>query len=221
MAKFIVDIYTRPHKDLRKDLFELSMSVAQTDANDDKQIAQVMAQSQVVFDHLDSHARAENTYAHPIIGHKLPHQKVLMDAEHHEHEQDLLNLRLAKETLQLPNTSEMERQNLLLEYYRVLNRFIAHYLMHLDKEEYSMQNLWQLLTRAELFAIMIAFKSNEDVEFLPQFIELARTNLSDKEFIASFAVIRERLGKTIFANTMAQSKKLLSEKEISEIANPG
>src|SRR5262245_33655844 len=142
MSQFKVDIYTHPHKGYRKSMFELSMLAARTDAASKAERRELMEKSLALFNDLAEHARHENTYAHPIICYKLPHQKELLQKEHEEQEQNLAHLSAAVQLLAEEQPENDQINNLLLEYYRSLNRFIADYLLHLDQEEYSMQNLW-------------------------------------------------------------------------------
>jgi hypothetical protein len=73
------------------------------------------------------------------------------------------------------------------------------------------------LAPAELFAIMIAFKSNEEPENLPQFLDLARGSLNSQEFLRLFSVIRNRLGNDIFTKSLRAVKNLLSNEDFHEI----
>jgi hypothetical protein len=214
MANFRIDIYSNPHKELRQGMFELSTLCARVDGNELKTVA---TKAHALFYKLAEHARAENTYAHPIISYKLPGEREQLEHEHEEHNIELAHLQTKLQSLTAQNVDGIERNNLLTEFYRALNRFIAHYLLHLDEEEYFMQTLWQICQPAELFAIMIAFKSIEEPKALPMVMALANQHLDATEKVTMFKTIHQRLGEEVFTKVFAAAKGMIAENEVRDI----
>lgn len=207
MFKFRVDFYTHPHKDFRKMLFQTAILAGEIDYCDDSQLQKLQAAMNETLLELRSHARHENTYAHPIVASKIPSMRRQLEIEHAEHNEDIDNLELQFATLFQSDLLAEKKQKMGLEFYRSFNRFIAEYLLHLNEEEYSMQNLWELCTAPELFSVMIAYKANEEPEEFAQIFSLAKANLDAKEMEYVFNVIQKLHGESIFAKSKAAALK--------------
>lgn len=200
MNGFRVDIYTAFHKELRTKLFEFSIAFAQSDFQEKKILGNHLS---ALIHELRGHTRKENTYAHPVLAPKLPKEKLELEAAHEEHEADLVAL----ETLWLTFCNENRAsvgKTIGLEFYRAFNRFIADYLMHLNDEEYLMQNAWELCRPAELFAIMVAYKGMEEPDVLPEIMKLVDANLSRDEKTDMYEVIKLRHGENVLNTVMSR-----------------
>lgn len=194
MNGFRVDIYTAFHKELRQALFEFSMALAQADF---KEKVKLGDQLSTLIHELREHTRKENTYAHPVLAPKLPKEKAQLEAAHEEHEEDLVALERLWLTLCDEKLANDKAPTIGLEFYRAFNRFISAYLMHLDDEEYLMQNAWELCRPSELFAIMVAFKGMEEPEVLPQIMKLVDANLSQDEKTDMYETIKLSHGENV------------------------
>lgn len=203
MAAFKVDLFTNPHKDLRKLMFDTSIMVANADVCDKSQLLELEKTVKEMVCELRKHARSENTYAHPIIGKKVPDMRDHFAAEHLEHEAELANLEIVLESLSSSLENEEKRRAIGLEFYRALNRFIAGDLFHQDAEETNMRSLWELCTDEELFAIMIAFMANEEPENFSAIFQLAHANIGQAGIDEMLRIINVTFDKSISAIVLA------------------
>jgi hypothetical protein len=216
MRESRVDLYSEPHKGLRNQMFEVSILCAGTNFIDAASVKLLADRTNAMIAKLKKHSWHEDTYAHPILGAKIPSSRAKLEREHDEHNKELENLGALNAMLTTP-MSDDKLQRVGLEFYRALNRFIAHYLHHLDEEEYGMQNLWELCEPAELFAIMFAFAAHEEPDFLPILLNQAEQQLSQKEMMRIHQIIFERLGADKFEHTLSQAATISPAQAIDEI----
>lgn len=157
-----IDYYTLPHKKQRNALFSLATLIGETDFSDLLSVETVHQNLISVTNELRDHALSEETFVHPLLMRKLPDKEKIL---HHEHEElekylnDLDSISSYLKTLS-PHYSKCREQG--LEFYRFLNRFIATYLKHINEEEYTMQNLWEISHHEELLAMITAYKVSLD-----------------------------------------------------------
>lgn len=169
------DFYTFVHKRQRKILFDLSNEVCDADFTDVAVVSAIHLNLTQITNELRQHALNEETFVHPLLARKIPHAERLFEQEHKELKLHLSDLETNFSQLQdlTPHHKKSLEQG--LEFYRNLNRFIADYLMHINEEEYLMQNLWEVAVEPELQSVMIAFQTNDSKENGHHWLE---TNLS-------------------------------------------
>ena len=189
MSEFKVDIYSTPHKDFRKMIFESIVLAGSVDLLNTEQARNFEESARNMLSTLREHAHNENTYAHPIIFSRLPLLKEKTEKEHTEHGEELDHIEA-----ELEKVLASKDPNQSLEFYRSLNRFAAAYLMHLDEEEASLKEIWKVCRSHELFAIMVAFKGLEEPSSFPFFFGFAQQNLSAEELEQMFNVIEVHFG---------------------------
>lgn len=215
MSNFRVDVYTNPHKELREGLFLLALEAAFATQHDER--AQVVAKARVVLNKLAQHARSENTYLHPIVRPKIVQHVSALDHAHDDLEENMEQLSKATELLAQESGDNYPAS--LKDFTHVLHKLIGLNLLHMEQEESLLPLYWQYCEPYELFAVMLAFKSNEEPEAFPFVMGLAQQHLSQDELIQSFAVIQERLGEDIFQRACHAATTLLSEHLLSNIQN--
>lgn len=159
-----VDYYTQPHKKQRNALFALASLIGDTDFANPASVQIVHHNVISVTKELRDHALSEETFVHPLLARKLPDTERMLHREHDELEKYLNNLDSTSHYLQTLTPHYLKHQEQGLEFYRMLNRFIAMYLRHIDEEEYTMQNLWEIAQHEELLAMITAYKVSLDQE---------------------------------------------------------
>ena len=159
-----IDLYTQPHKNQRKMLFSLSTKVGDTDFKDAAIITEIHHDLMLVTKELRQHAFNEETFAHPLLAKKIPCSEQSFREEHTMLKKQLDHLEATYTHLQDLGPHYKKRETQGLEFYRMLNRFISTYFMHINEEEYVMQNLWEVSMETEVMGMMIAFQTYHSVE---------------------------------------------------------
>ncbi|MCC5013576.1 MULTISPECIES: hemerythrin domain-containing protein [unclassified Legionella] len=159
-----IDFYTYVHQCQRKQMFNLAMHAGEINYNEPEKLLPLAEELAVFLTGIRSHADHEDIFIHPLLRRKMPSASRTLDNEHEELKKELLNLEENFAHIQLLTNHYPKRQEQGLEFYRALNRFIANYLYHIDKEEYVMQNLWEIAAAPELSGMMMAFQVYHDPE---------------------------------------------------------
>lgn len=148
-----IDFYTKVHKGLRAGLFAVSEQAATTDFADGGAVNALAAAARDIFERLGSHAAHEDRFIDPLLVAKLGESPFV--ADHIALERDQVDL--ARRIAEINALVEEERRAAGLAFYRALNRFVASYLAHIDREEETMHLLWERCTDAELAGVMARF----------------------------------------------------------------
>ncbi|HHF7346622.1 TPA: hemerythrin domain-containing protein [Legionella feeleii] len=153
-----IDFYTHVHQCQRKQMFNLAMYAGEINYNEPEKLLPLAEGLTVFLRDIRSHADHEDIFIHPLLRRKMPGSARTLDNEHEELKKELSNLEENFAHIQLLTNQYPKRQEQGLEFYRALNRFIANYLCHIDKEEYVIQNLWEIAAAPELGGMMMAFQ---------------------------------------------------------------
>jgi hypothetical protein len=147
-----IDFYTKVHKGLRAALFALSERAATTDYEAAECLPALMRELSEALGKLSAHAAHEARFIHPLLQEKLG---ATFDEEHAA----LENLQdgLIGELATVAQAAHGERRTRGLVFYRGLNRFIARYLEHLEREEAAMPLLREKCTDEELSGVLARF----------------------------------------------------------------
>jgi hypothetical protein len=153
------DFYTVVHKGLRKRLFETVVLAGTTnyaDPDDRAKLAKTVAEVVTI---LREHAQHEDEFLHPIIAEVLPEVARTLTSEHVEHNRALDEVDRAFEVAIAERTGAAGHLA-----YRVLARFTADFLAHIEEEEAGQGQVWELAGEARLAAGMTAFKRSRSLE---------------------------------------------------------
>lgn len=134
-----VDPYTLPHKAQRRWLAEAMTRAGCLDDADGAAVAALVADLHALVAALAAHARAEETFLHPVLRAHLPDRAVALAAEH-----DALAPRLDEVAAladRLAATAGDARAAAALALYRGLAAFTGAYLAHLADEEADLPRL--------------------------------------------------------------------------------
>lgn len=159
-----IDFYTHVHKKQRNMLFAFSKKVSEMSFLDSAIVDDIYNDLMFITNDLRHHAFSEETFVHPLLIKKMPQIERSLYQEHKElkkYLQDLENNYMYLKEL-VPHYKKCEAHG--LEFYRMFNRFISTYFMHINEEEYVMQNLWEVAMESELIGMMIAFQTYSGIE---------------------------------------------------------
>jgi hemerythrin-like domain-containing protein len=156
-----VDLYSLIHKAQRHHMLRLADALGQLDGGADAALHQARTRVGQIIAHLREHAHNEETYIHPLLR-ALGEQAAELEAEHGALEAQLAQLE-----------SRLDQAG-AAELYASFNRFLGHYLLHLDAEERTQRELlWVRYEDAQLGAVMGRFKAGRspaaaraDLEFM-------------------------------------------------------
>lgn len=212
------DFYTHPHKWQRQVLFELAKKAGLADFTDSAVRSAIHQDLMLMTNELRQHAWNEETFVHPLLSRKIPHAKQDFEQEHVEVKQQLADLENCYDYLQVlaPHYERVQEQG--LEFYRALNRFIAHYLTHINEEEYMMQNLWEVCTEPELKGIMIAFQTYDGREKDHNWLETHLTAMSQDEQQLLFKSTQLMVPDNIFTTMCQLTENILGVDRWKQIA---
>ena len=146
-----IDLYTGIHKGQRSYLSQFSKQAGTLDINDPEALAKLATDYSELLEHFRVHAALEEQHIHPLLYDRIPEGAKDLEEDHGRQEQILENLAKHLGTLSEKPVEFEKREEIALEFYRGLNRFISVYLAHINKEEEVIQpSLWKLCTPGEL-----------------------------------------------------------------------
>ncbi len=157
------DLYTNIHKALRNMLFKFSFHVGMTDFYDAISVNALYTEFKSLIEMLSDHVAHEKESIILILNEKLPDEATRLNMKYSEQEAEIEKLESYFYKIQSSFTNFEQRQQIGLEFYKALNRFIAHHLEHIDEEEERVVPvLEELCTETELTGIMDDVISNVD-----------------------------------------------------------
>ena len=182
------DLYTFVHKGHRVRLFHLSGEIGRADGNDAADVANVKGLLEKELVHLRDHARIEEHYIHPLYR-KIPDAMV---AIRFDHDHQLLEKEL--ETLEA-----IAREGHWSKLHRVYNGFLGRYLVHLEEEERTQEEvLWKHLPDEDLQEVFARFQRERAPEMLRDDLELFLPALSAPELTGMFTGMKLKAPPHVF-----------------------
>jgi hypothetical protein len=153
------DFYTVVHKGLRKRLFETVVLAGTANYADPDDRARLAAAIAGIVTTLREHAKHEDEFVHPIIEEVLPEVARTLTSEHEEHNRALDEVERAFAIAVAERTDAAAHLA-----YRVLARFTAHFLAHIEEEEAGQGRIWERAGEARFAAAMSAFKRSRTLD---------------------------------------------------------
>lgn len=206
------DFYTLVHKGLRKRFFEAVVLAGTTDYANPDDRAKLAATVAEVVTILREHAQHEDEFLHPIITEVQPEVAHTLTLEHEEHNLALDEVDGAFEVAIAERTGAATHLA-----YRVLARFTAHFLLHIEKEEAGQARLWEMAGEARLAAGMTAFKRSRTLEqTLPGWANmLPAMNLAERT--AMFHGLEAGAPEVVVAAAHRLAEKVLDSRALKEL----
>jgi len=150
-----LNMYAGIHKGQRLALFRLSMRAGALDNNDKKDFKSFRNDLAALRDEVREHIKHEETYVHPFLRERVPGAAKDLEDDHRDTERMFDELVDDFDGIMGKPIEFDKLFELCLEFYRALNRFITHYLVHINKEEeYIQPALWFVCTGDELWKAM-------------------------------------------------------------------
>jgi len=127
------DLYRAIHKAMRKDLFEVSAAIACADLTNADGLAALRGRFAGLLASMEHHAHMEDHDVHPLAREVAPETVDAVTAEHHVLDRELAELETELGALsEVPHGDVWSRGQ---AFYLRFNRYVASYLLHIDREE--------------------------------------------------------------------------------------
>lgn len=213
-----IDFYTHVHKKQRKTLFALSAKVGEANFTNATVVTDIYNDLTAMTQELREHAYHEETFIHPLLKRKIPRSEKELRHEHKMLKKFLTDLETNYMHIQMLTPHYKKAQEQGLEFYRMLNRFIATYLTHINEEEYTMQNLWEIALDSELTGMMTAFQTYDSPEKGQQWLatHLPAMTLDEQELM--FKTTQLLAPEHIFITMCQLTEKILGAEQWQHIA---
>jgi len=198
------DFYTVVHKGLRKRLFETVVLAGTTNYADSDERVRLAATVAGVVTVLREHAKHEDEFLHPIIAEVLPEVARTLASEHEEHNRALDEVERGFEVAVAETTGAAAHRA-----YRVLARFTAHFLVHLEEEEAGQGQVWELAGEARFAAGMTAFKRSRTLDQSLAGWALMLPAMNPAERAAMFRDLRTGAPEAVFTAAWRLAERVL------------
>ena len=127
------DLYRVAHKAMRRDLFEVSASIAATDFSSSSSVTELCDRFAGLVASMGHHAELEDGELHPLVREAGSSVLASIESEHELLDAELEALAGLLEGLPIGDDDDVwDRAH---EFYLRFNRFVADYLRHIDLEE--------------------------------------------------------------------------------------
>jgi hypothetical protein len=214
---FPVDLYTGVHKGQRYYLSRLSKQAGSLDVNNLEALDHLKSEFSHLREEFILHAALEEEHIHPLLYERIPEGARDLEEDHIRQRENLEALGNCLEVLSEKPMEFEPRGELALEFYRGLNRFIASYLVHVDKEEEVIQPmLWRICTEKELASTYNTILSSMEPEELMMNLEIMipAMNIYERSMILSNA---KKMGPEIFNQISSLAERVLIPEDWMEL----
>jgi hypothetical protein len=183
-----VHLYTGPHKGQRSSLYKLTIAAGKINNYDEAKLNEFHNELTALRDEFRLHAELEEKFIHPLIRERLPGMAWRKEEEHKIQHRDFDNL-VSMSELMVSKSKNLEKRNEMgLELYRALNRFIALYLTHINEEEEFIQTgLWETCSQMELGGAMRDIILYQKPEELRNHLEMMLSSMNQDEITGLIA----------------------------------
>jgi hypothetical protein len=211
------DMYGTIHKALRLCMNRTLERVGTTDATDDADLDDALAQLSMLLAHLRSHLKLENDHVHTAIEARRPGAAGTLEEEHAEHLESIHALE--EEAVALRAAPAGERPALTARLYRHLALFVAENLHHMHGEETSGHAvLWDCYSDAELADIHQRILAGVAPELRMQVAPLMAAALSPQELTAVLLDMQAKAPPPAFDATLNMVRRLLDDRRWNKVA---
>ena len=162
-----LDLYVGIHKGQRRKFSEIMMKAGSIDYSNKESLEALHSELTLFANHMRLHASLEERFIHPVLSERLPGGARELEEEHRIMHQYFDDLTSHLERIRTRSASTEMLSELVLEFYRAWNRFIAFYFTHINKEEENIQPmLWKICTADELVGIFRTILSSQNPDEL-------------------------------------------------------
>lgn len=206
------DIYTHIHKGLRNFMMHTLERLGRTDASDEIEVSETLAEVRTLLDLCRMHLEKENAYVHTAIEARRPGATAKLAREHAHHERSIAALEHAAGEVE--RAEGEARAAAAHRLYHALSLFVAENFEHMHEEETAVNALlWEACDDAELAAIERAIVASIPPADMMRVGRWMLPALSAGERAAKVAAMRAAAPPEAFARVLAMLKERLSERD--------
>lgn len=214
-----IDLLTHPHKDQRKWMYSLSIEASQLDFKDKNQINCFDTELKALVDDLKDHAENEEMFILPLIANRFPDAAGIFQHDHPGIKKQLQELlETWQDVIQAPNKDRTDRH---LNFYRIFNRFIGEYLLHLDEEERKILPVLDVhFSAEELIGVMFAYKTyreGHEPKKVREYIHSMLQPLTIRAMVSLYASIKKHTSQTLFLKVCDLSEAVIEPTQWAQI----
>ncbi len=206
-----IDLYRDIHKGQRRRFFNIATQAGIIDYNDTKALDTFSSELHSFRRHLHLHAHLEEMFVHTLLSQRVPSGATELEEEHRIMRQEFDNLLAHFDGIRVKPEYE-KRGELILEFYRAWNRFMAFYFMHINREEEQvMPVLWKLCTvedLAETHKLMITSQKQEE---LVEDFEMILPNANLQERVEILGQLRVLTSPNAYRDFLKLAERLLEQ----------
>jgi hemerythrin-like domain-containing protein len=206
-----IDLYVDIHKGQRSRFFKIAMRAGTLDYDDQSSLEKLLDEISSFREHMRLHADMEEKYIHPLLSEMVPGGARKLEEDHHIINQRFDDLVAHLDRIRSKSGDHEKRRELVLEFYRAWNRFIAYYFMHIDaEEEQVMPTLWKLYTNEELAATFRTILASQKPEELKESFEMMLPAMNLYERVDMLNQGRSTMPPAAFQAFLKLAENLLS-----------
>jgi hypothetical protein len=185
-----LDLYREVHKGLRSALAGQTFELGRLDVADRRAVRAFVEGFAGLCDLLAVHAEHEDQSVHPLLIQSYPELVAELEADHARVDEKLADTR--RQIERLLETSAAERPAAALEAAHALNDFVAHYALHMLREEReAMPALWGLYDDGKLLEVQTAIRGAIAPPMMGRFMQHMLPAMNVEERTAAFSGLRD------------------------------
>jgi len=213
-----LDLYVGIHKGQRGKFSEIMLKAGAIDYSKKESIEALYSELIAFKEHMRLHASLEEKFIHPVLSERVPGGARALEEDHRIMHQHLDDLSLDLERIRTKSASTEVLRELVLEFYRGWNRFIAFYFMHIDKEEENIQPmLWKICSVEELLGIFRTILSNQNPEELKYNLQLMLPAMNIFERLEILNAGKATMPPEAFRGVLKLAENALSPSDWAEL----
>jgi hemerythrin-like domain-containing protein len=211
-----IDLYRYAHKGARYLLSQVAMQLGRADFGDPQERNTALDAVKAAIDLLRMHSHSEDSIIHCEAEKRVQGCSQALSQEHKNDEYLLRELETQVDRLlQSPAMSTDEGFDL----YRKFNKYLGHYLLHLDREENEMMPiLWKHFSDQELQQLRAHMLAKIPPEYGPRWAHVMLPAFSSKELLDVFRTWQMVLPAERFEQYVQLARTTLADERWQVIA---
>lgn len=210
------DLYTAVHKGLRAALCEALLAAGRLDTDDPAEVGRTLAQVRGLLALCRAHLHDEDRFIHPALEARRAGSTAHAARQHRQHLEAFTGLAAAVDAVEC--AAGTARAAAALALYRMLGRFVAENLEHMQLEETEHNAaLWATHSDDELRTILQALLAAMPAAIQAEFRRWMVPAMTPSERVAMLAGMKRTQPPEAFAAALAAIKPHLGERDWNKL----
>lgn len=204
------DLYGQVHKGIRLALSGMCQQAGSIDASEEERVRSFIEEFGRIVIILEAHSHDEDAHLNESYEKYAPETLRELEDEHEGLERELGKLVGLVDKLSSSQPGSTERRELWYRVGKDLNRFTAHYFIHLQREEGpGMTALWNNLTDDELKVLSINIRSSIPPQTMAIFMHYMLPSISHEERAEMLGEMKQFAPVEAYAGMLALAQSRL------------